>query len=131
VVTLMAKIETQFGKRLKELRKQHSISAEELAKLMGINKSTISRYETGKREPYIPFVQELASYFNVSMDWLVGRSEIKTSNISLGILEKIFKSLPEDGKVELINYAKYLQNNHTDTSKTNSGGDVATTDLEE
>lgn len=116
----MTKFETKFGKRLRELRKEHSISAEELAKIMGINKSTISRYETGKREPYIPFVQELALHFNVSMDWLVGRSDIRTPNTDLGTLEKIYNSLPDTAKIELVNYAKYLQNTHLNSRGTST-----------
>lgn len=58
----------KFGERLRQLRKENDISAEKLAQILDINKSTISRYETGKRDPYMPFVQKIAAYFNVSID---------------------------------------------------------------
>ena len=61
--------------RLKELRKQKGISQLRLATELNTTQNTISRYETGEREPGIDELIKLADYFNVSVDYLLGRTE--------------------------------------------------------
>lgn len=61
--------------RLKEIRKNHCISQLKLAMDLNMNQNTISRYETGDREPGIADLIKIADYFNVSIDYLVGRSD--------------------------------------------------------
>lgn len=61
--------------RLKELRKAKGISQLKLAMDLNTNQNTISRYETGEREPSINELIKIADYFGVSIDYLVGRSD--------------------------------------------------------
>lgn len=61
--------------RLKELRKEKGISQLKLAMELNTNQNTISRYETGEREPGINELISLADYFNVSIDYLLGRTD--------------------------------------------------------
>lgn len=61
--------------RLKELRKERGISQVKMAMDLCTNQNTISRYETGEREPGIAELIRIADYFGVSIDYLVGRSE--------------------------------------------------------
>lgn len=69
--------------RLRELRKQEQfsvkseLSRKELAKRTGISISMIESIEIGRREPGIKTLIALADYFNVSIDYLVGRSDVK------------------------------------------------------
>ena len=60
--------------RLRELRKARGISQLKLAMDLNTNQNTISRYETGEREPGITELISLADYFDVSVDYLIGRS---------------------------------------------------------
>ena len=60
--------------RLKELRKSKGISQLRLATDLNTSQNTISRYETGEREPGIAELIKLADYFNVSVDYLLGRT---------------------------------------------------------
>ena len=60
--------------RLKEIRKARGISQLKLALDLNTNQNTISRYETGEREPGINELIKIADYFNVSIDYLVGRT---------------------------------------------------------
>ena len=60
--------------RLKELRKSRGISQLTLATDLNANQNTISRYETGEREPGIMELIKIADYFHVSIDYLVGRT---------------------------------------------------------
>lgn len=61
--------------RLKELRKKKGMSQLRLATELNTTQNTISRYETGEREPGINELIVIADYFNVSVDYLIGRTE--------------------------------------------------------
>lgn len=63
--------------RLKELRKEKGISQLKLAMELNTNQNTISRYETGEREPGINELISIADYFNVSVDYLLGRTDVR------------------------------------------------------
>ena len=60
--------------RLKELRKAKGISQLKLAMDLNTNQNTISRYETGEREPGIAELIKIADYFHVSVDYLLERT---------------------------------------------------------
>ena len=60
--------------RLKEIRKSKGISQLKMAMDLNTNQNTISRYETGEREPGINELIKIAEYFNVSVDYLLERT---------------------------------------------------------
>lgn len=62
-----------FGQRLKELRKIKGIYQSTLAAELAVSQQTVSQYESGDREPDIDKLKEIADYFNVSVDFLIGR----------------------------------------------------------
>ena len=64
-----------FGSRLKELRKEKRLSQEELGAIIGVAQSTLGSYERETREPSIDGILELAHYFDVSVDYLLGNSD--------------------------------------------------------
>ena len=61
--------------RLKELREQRRISQVFLGMELGMSQNTISRYETGAREADYETLLAFADYFNVSVDYLLGRTD--------------------------------------------------------
>ena len=61
--------------RLREIRKAKGISQLKLAIDLNTNQNTISRYETGEREPGIVELIKIADYFNVSVDYLIERTD--------------------------------------------------------
>ena len=61
--------------RLKELRKEKNISQLKLALDLSMNQNTISRYETGEREADYKTSIKIADYFNVSIDYLLERTD--------------------------------------------------------
>lgn len=70
---------SKFHLRLRELRNSRKLSQQELADLLGISKSSINMYERGEREPGLDTLEAMADFFNVDMDYLMGKtSEIKT-----------------------------------------------------
>ena len=60
--------------RLKELRNKRNISQLKLALDLSMNQNTISRYETGEREADYKTLIKIADYFNVSIDYLLERT---------------------------------------------------------
>ena len=63
------------SKRLKELRNGIKISQAKLAPKLGVAQPLIARYETGENMPPVEFLVKVADYFDVSMDFLVGRTD--------------------------------------------------------
>ena len=61
--------------RLKEIRKSKGISQLKMAMDLNTNQNTISRYETGEREPGINELIKIADYFNISIDYLLERTD--------------------------------------------------------
>ena len=61
--------------RLKKLRKEKNISQLKLALDLSMNQNTISRYETGEREADYKTLIKIADYFNVSIDYLLERTD--------------------------------------------------------
>ena len=66
--------------RLKEVRKLKKISQLKLAMDLNMNQNTISRYETGEREPGINDLIKIADYFNISIDYLLERTDNPKTN---------------------------------------------------
>lgn len=66
-----------FGDRLKELRLKKNLTQEELAKIINTGKASISHYESNKRVPDIETIEYLAKFFDVSIDYLLGASDVK------------------------------------------------------
>lgn len=60
--------------RLKELRKEKGLSQLKLAIELNTTQNTISRYETGDREPGIAELIKIADFFDVSLDYLLERT---------------------------------------------------------
>lgn len=68
----------EFNIRFKALRQDHDLTQDELSKALHIDRKTLSNYETGYRTPNIYLVVKIADYFNVSIDYLLGRTNIPT-----------------------------------------------------
>lgn len=63
--------------RLKEIRKDNDYNQIEIAKVLGITQVQYSRYETGERLIPITHLIKLAEYYNVSVDYLLGLTDIR------------------------------------------------------
>lgn len=67
-----------FGKRLRYLRKKRKLTMKEFGAKFGIAESTISGYENSFRFPDIKTIESFADFFEVTVDFLIGRSESPT-----------------------------------------------------
>ena len=92
-------------KRIKELRKQHGLSQIELGKVLNIAQNTLSAYERGSRDPDTDTLASIAQYFGVSVDYLLGRTdipdEIKKSSQNSDFENKMRPINDDDIKVAL------------------------------
>lgn len=65
-------MDTEFGKKLQELRKERGLTQQELAQIFNVSKTTICQYETVKQEPSLCLLKKIALFFNVTTDYLLG-----------------------------------------------------------
>lgn len=70
-----------IGDRIKELRLEQGLNQRDLAAKMNISNSTLSQYETGQRAPSDDMKDRFACYFNVSIDYLMGRTNMKRPTV--------------------------------------------------
>ena len=66
-----------LGEKLKKLRKEKGIEAQYIAKKLNVSKSTYSYYENNKSQPNFETLKKLADLFDVSTDYLLGRTDMK------------------------------------------------------
>lgn len=64
-----------FSERIKQLRMKKKISSQTLADAIGVSRPAISRFEHALDFPHVTTLCALADYFDVSLDYLVGRSD--------------------------------------------------------
>lgn len=70
-----------LSNRLKELRHEKNVLQKDIAKKLNISTSAYGFYEQGKRTPDLATLESLADYFNVSIDYLLGRTNDRTTSI--------------------------------------------------
>lgn len=64
-------------RRLEELRTENKFTKKDVAALLKIDQSTYGKYELGKREPDAEMLTKIAELYNVSVDYLLGLTDIK------------------------------------------------------
>ncbi len=72
----------ELGERLKNLRIEKHLRQDQVARLVNVEKSSISMYETGMRQPSYATLVRLADVFNVTTDYLLGRTSSSPIDLS-------------------------------------------------
>jgi len=65
-----------YSNRIRELRKNKSLSQEQLADKLGVTKQAVSQMERGARKPSVTMLEALCDFFNVSTDYLLGKEDV-------------------------------------------------------
>lgn len=113
--------------RLKDLRMSRQISQKDFARRLGVSQQTVASWEVGRTEPANDSLKDIADYFNVSTDYLLGRDNFNQStslsNEERNLLRN-FESLTSDGKNLLIGIINSLAISHSrkNSDGGNSGG---------
>lgn len=103
-----------LGNRIKKLREEKNMRQEELAKVLSISPSAIGMYERDEREPNDDLKLKLANFFNVSTDYLLGKSdirnqeEIETDKINIGLSKKDYNPPTEEQQAKIEEFAKFV-----------------------
>ena len=71
---------SDFSNILRSLRNEKKYRQEDIAEVLGLSKQVISNYENGLREPSFDILIKLSEFFNVSTDYLLGRTHFKNSS---------------------------------------------------
>lgn len=97
--------------RIEELRKKMGLSQEDLAKKLNMTQQRISAYEKGKREPDLETLKLFADFFNVSTDYLLGKSDIRNIEEDFKFAyHKETEGLSEDEIKEALEFYKLVKN---------------------
>lgn len=88
-------IKPQYALRLAELRGAKGLTQQQLADLTGLTRGRLNNYEQGTREPDLVTLQSLADFFEVTTDYLLGRTDT-TAEAAAETMSKIDQALGED-----------------------------------
>lgn len=107
--------------RLKELRKSKNLTQSDLGKILGVGKTTISMYENGNSTPNDEIKLKISEYFDVSLDYLLGKSDsknnptFKADDVTIALhSDTDYKDLPKEAKEEIYNFIDYIKNKYKD-----------------
>ncbi len=101
-----------IGERLYDLRKDAGLTQDELADILKINKHSISSYEREKSEPPDIIKLLIADHFNVSVDYLLGRTDNPNSVIPEHNILRLPAQFPVNAINELKDYMEFLDYKH-------------------
>ena len=107
-----------LGNRIKELRENTGYSRQDLADRLGISYYTVSKYETEERKPDIDTLVKIASIFSVSLDYLLGRTDLPEAFTPDTFAAKVapelegYSELPEEAKKTLKDVLAFLYNKY-------------------
>ena len=104
-----------FQNIFRKLRTSSNLTQSALAEKIGISRSTIGMYETGAREPDFETLEKIADYFNVDIDFLLGRTN-QTTMLPETIgkysktheLDVIYEQLSDHNQRKVLTYSKNL-----------------------
>ncbi|PCN42314.1 hypothetical protein B9C88_21695 [Brevibacillus laterosporus] len=89
---------SSLGSRLKQARENKRLTQIHVAKKLGISNGTLSGYERNYRDPDTETLSQLAGIYEVSLDWLVGKTSSSTKEFTSDTeqIQNILDSLPSD-----------------------------------
>lgn len=115
-----------FSERLKTLRKEKGISQADVAEFLGISKAAYGFYESGRNMPSVDILMNIATYFDVSIDYILARSNFRSLRTNQYVeaaqmkndLDKL-ADLPDDDKQMIedlieLRYQKWLKEQQKD-----------------
>lgn len=98
-----------FGQKILEIRRQRSITQQELGKMIGVDKRVISKYEKGATVPSVKVALQIATALDTSLDYLMGSDKALFIDDNEVIqLLKNYNSLADDVKLTVKNMLKAL-----------------------
>ena len=102
--------------RIKELRLEKGLLQSDIAKIINKTDRIIGFYESGERDPNTETLSLLADFFNVSIDYLLGKSDIRnpekmeidTDKINIGLSAKDYTHITDNQRKQIEEFAKLV-----------------------
>ncbi|WP_427339585.1 helix-turn-helix domain-containing protein [Caloranaerobacter sp. DY30410] len=91
-----------FAERLKLLREEKGLTQQDIANILDVGRATIAGYETKGKQPDYEKLKKLADFFNVSIDYLLGRTDIRNPEKELTPEEKYPKVTDVEEAMKII-----------------------------
>ncbi len=102
-----------LGKRIKRLREKKNLNQLEFSKILNISNTTLSQYEAGNRTPSDEIKEKVADYFDVSVDYLLGRTEKCNSEAKGSKNEDYYNfdvsNLPDEAIKQIEDYIEFVK----------------------
>lgn len=117
-------IQLDYGNRLRNLRESRNLSQQDLADRLKINRSTYARYELGQTQPDFSTLQSIADFYDVSIDYILGRTNVPSRSDTkhndseieklvedpdFMVAYKEYPGSPEEAKEDLIGFLKLIK----------------------
>lgn len=111
-----------FGQRLKELREERGLTQQDVADILNVGRPTIAGYETKGKQPDYDKLKILANYFDVSVDYLIGNTDIRKTGPRkiynaqelVDILPEEYRELFKEQNIGYIEFAKKMMKEEID-----------------
>lgn len=100
-----------IANQLKKIRKKYNLTQVQFAEIFNISNGTIAMWETGKRQPDNDMLMKIANYFNISVDYILGRSETETQKeaVKIPVLGRVIAGIPIEAIEEIIDYEEITE----------------------
>ncbi|AEY64809.1 helix-turn-helix transcriptional regulator [Clostridium sp. BNL1100] len=100
-----------MNNRLRELRKEKGLTQMELAKQLNVSDRSVGFYETGERDPDTDTLRKLSDFFDVSIDYLLCRSDIrKTGKVETKAYHNLdIAGLPDEAIKQVEDYIEFVK----------------------
>lgn len=120
VIKLKENVYHDFGKRLKQLRKDNKVTQKQLASVVGITQSTVVAIEKGQRKVPLSLLEQLSDFFHISLNELIGvdypNPNIIDNSINpncVKVIQLLITEFPDtvftdDELQEIVKFAKYI-----------------------
>lgn len=116
-----------IGAIIRSLREQNKVTQEELGKYLGVQRSAVANYESGKRAVDIITCEKIANYFDVSIDYLLGNDKEVTKDFVYNAKAYFLSdNIPQDEKDKIVKEVMdfyFKSKGHNTDDKKNSGKD--------
>lgn len=117
-----------FGIILKKLRQDNNLTQDELAKKIDTSRSNIANYENDKNMPSVDILEKLSKLFNVSTDYLLGKSDIRNpeeadlDKLQIGLSTKDYTNISDEQLKQIEDFAKFVLKDNKKKQEDNKKG---------
>lgn len=101
-----------LGNKIKSLRELKKITQTELSEQLDVSPSTVGMWEQNRRTPDAEMLKRISEFFNVSLDYLLGKTDIKNYSKEYTVAlhsDTDYDDLPESAKEEINNFIEFVK----------------------